>query len=87
MDRFFINIDKQVLSDLRKRLAATRWVDEIDNEKWATGTNKDYLQSLCSYWEHDFDWERQEKFWININTTKRPLIIWEFILFIKKARA
>jgi pimeloyl-ACP methyl ester carboxylesterase len=62
MDTFFVNIDKQVLSDLRKRLAATRWVDEIDNEKWAAGTSKNYLRSLCVYWEHDFDWERQEKF-------------------------
>jgi pimeloyl-ACP methyl ester carboxylesterase len=62
MDPFFVNIDKQVLSDLQKRLAATRWVDEFDNEKWETGTNKSYLQDLCSYWKQDFDWKWQENF-------------------------
>lgn len=84
MDPFFVNIDKQVLSDLQKRLAATRWVDEFDNEKWETGTNKSYLQDLCSYWEQDFDWKDKRIFSTHSNTIRPPSIIWEFILYIKR---
>lgn len=59
---FNINIDETVLADLRSRLAATRWPDEIDNEKWEYGTSMSYLKELCDYWQHQFDWRGQEAY-------------------------
>lgn len=60
--RFQINIKKDVLHDLQKRLASTRWTNEIENDKWQTGTSKAYLQKLCKYWQNNFDWKKQEAY-------------------------
>lgn len=58
---FTINISQDVLSDLRQRLAATRWIDEFDNADWKAGTNKAYLQEFCDYWQNGFDWDQQQQ--------------------------
>lgn len=59
---FSIHIDEAVLADLRQRLTATRWPDEIDGAKWAYGTNEAYLKELCTYWATEFDWRKQETY-------------------------
>ena len=64
---FSVNIKQNTLDDLKSRLGATRWTDDIDNDKWETGTNKTYLKKLCKYWENDFDWNKQENY---LNTFK-----------------
>ena len=56
-----IKIDDEVLTDLRQRLAATRWPDEIPGSGWDYGMNLDYLKELVDYWLHSFDWQAQEK--------------------------
>lgn len=61
-DKFEISVDPIVIDDLKKRLAATRWTDEIDNKDWKYGTNEEYLKTLCSYWQNEFDWTKQEAF-------------------------
>jgi pimeloyl-ACP methyl ester carboxylesterase len=62
MQHYNININRSVLDDLKARINATRWADEIDNEKWEYGTNKKYLQELCNYWKTDFNWKAQEDY-------------------------
>lgn len=57
-----ISIDSSILNDLRHRLAKTRWINDITNDNWETGTNTTYLKELCSFWEHEFDWEKNETF-------------------------
>lgn len=57
---FTIAIQQQTLDDLRERLAKTRWPDEIDGADWAYGTNLDYIKELTDYWQHQFDWRKQE---------------------------
>jgi pimeloyl-ACP methyl ester carboxylesterase len=59
---FTINIAQPVIDDMRARLAATRWPDEIDNDDWAMGANKTYLKSLYKYWQHGFDWGKQQAY-------------------------
>jgi microsomal epoxide hydrolase len=58
---FNVEIAQQVLDDLQRRLANTRWTDEIDNADWSRGANLAYLQSLVRYWKTDFDWRAQEQ--------------------------
>ena len=57
---FQINIPQPVIDDLKARLAATRWVPEIDTTEWKKGTPANYLQELCQYWQKDYDWKQQE---------------------------
>ena len=61
-ESFNIDIDQSILDDLKKRIANTRWSDEIENSKWEHGTNKTYLEELCDYWQHKFDWKKQEEY-------------------------
>ncbi len=57
---FAINIPDDVLSDLRDRLARTRYPEPTPGQRWAAGTDPDYLRELVEYWRHGFDWRAQE---------------------------
>lgn len=59
---FNIQISQSALDDLKNRIAATRWPDEIENSRWEYGTNKEYINSLCNYWQKEFDWQKQEAY-------------------------
>jgi pimeloyl-ACP methyl ester carboxylesterase len=60
VDPFTICVPQPVLDDLRARLTATRWPDELPDTGWVQGTSLDYLVSLASTWAHGFDWRAQE---------------------------
>ena len=57
---FQINVPQAVLDDLQKRLARTRWTDEVEGVGWDYGTNLDYLKELVDYWQHQYDWRKHE---------------------------
>src|SRR5688500_6578662 len=59
---FQINIQQSVLDQLNSKLASTLWTDEIENSDWEYGTNKTYLRELCNYWQHHFDWRKQDEY-------------------------
>jgi pimeloyl-ACP methyl ester carboxylesterase len=57
---FKIAVDDAALHDLKRRLDATRWPDEILDSNWAFGTNLQYLKGLVDYWRSEYDWRAQE---------------------------
>jgi pimeloyl-ACP methyl ester carboxylesterase len=57
---FKIAIPQSTLNDLHERLARTRWPDEVEGAGWSYGTNLDSLKSLVAYWQHEYDWRKQE---------------------------
>ena len=60
-ERFEIAIPDSTLTDLRDRLARTRFAEDLANDQWAYGTNGAYLAELVRYWRESFDWRAQEK--------------------------
>ncbi|MBI4595282.1 MAG: epoxide hydrolase [Candidatus Tectomicrobia bacterium] len=58
---FIANIPEPSLEDLRRRLEATRWPDEIPGTGWRYGANLSYLKELVTYWREHFDWRKQEQ--------------------------
>ncbi|MDX6606576.1 MAG: hypothetical protein QOD14_1116, partial [Solirubrobacterales bacterium] len=58
---FSIQIAARTLDDLRGRLRATRWPDEVPDSGWDYGTNLGYLKKLVAYWGDVFDWREQER--------------------------
>lgn len=44
---FTVAIPEETLTDLRERLARTRWSGDFANPQWEYGTNRDYLSSLA----------------------------------------
>src|ERR1700724_2182418 len=57
---FNIDIPQATLNDLRERLARTRWPDEVEGAGWDYGTNLQYMKELAYYWQHQYDWRKQE---------------------------
>ena len=57
---FRVEIPQAALSDLRQRLARTRFPDEIPGVGWSRGVPLDYLRGLAQYWADGFDWREQE---------------------------
>jgi len=63
VESFKIAVDDAVLSDLKMRLARTRWPDEIDGAGWDYGVPVAYMKELVDYWQSKFDWREQERKW------------------------
>jgi pimeloyl-ACP methyl ester carboxylesterase len=57
---FRLQVPDEAISDLKRRLAATRFPDEPPLEPWSTGTGLAYLKDLVEYWRTGFDWRAQE---------------------------
>jgi hypothetical protein len=57
---FSIQIEEDVLTDLKARIHATRWPDSIPGVDWEQGTDLKYLQSSLRYWADTFDWREVE---------------------------
>lgn len=53
---FTIAIPQAELDDLRKRLAATRWPDELDDAGWDYGIPLATTQELAARWQEGYDW-------------------------------
>jgi epoxide hydrolase len=58
---FHISVPDADLTDLRERLTRTRWPDEIDGAGWDYGIPLDYMQDVCAYWAHEYDWRERER--------------------------
>ncbi|MFB7301317.1 epoxide hydrolase family protein [Streptomyces rubiginosohelvolus] len=60
MHPFRIAIPQAQLDDLRRRLDATRWPDELPGVGWDRGVPLGYLKELTEYWRTSFDWRAAE---------------------------
>ena len=58
---FSIQIEDEILSDLRERIRHTRWPDQAPGNAWEQGTDLGYLKQLLAYWVDEFDWRAQER--------------------------
>lgn len=56
IEPFVVDIPAAVIADLRDRLRATRWPDQLAGTGWDYGTDLEYLRGLCEYWVDGFDW-------------------------------
>ncbi|MGA8360714.1 MAG: epoxide hydrolase family protein [Candidatus Dormiibacterota bacterium] len=61
VEPFHIDIDDGVLSDLRRRLLATRWPVAAPGPAWEQGTDLAYLKGLLDDWSGGFDWRAEER--------------------------
>lgn len=59
IDPFRIEIPQAELDELRQRLLATRWPDDLGDD-WQRGTKPSALRTLVDYWANEFDWRAVE---------------------------
>lgn len=60
MRPFRIDVPQDVLDDLRRRLTATRWPEEVPGLGWSRGVPLAYLKDLAEYWRTQYDWRAAE---------------------------
>lgn len=77
IEPFSVDIDERVVDELRARLRAARWPDQIPEIGWAQGTEREYLRAFVSYWCERFDWPARQR-WLN----EFPHFTWEGIHFV-----
>lgn len=53
---FTPHLSQAILSDLRRRLSATRWPAVIGGDDWLYGVPVGWLKDMISYWATDWDW-------------------------------
>src|SRR5947199_9248680 len=61
VDPFAGSVPDAVLTDLRERIARTRWPDAAPGEAWSQGVDVDYLRDLLAYWADGFGWRAAER--------------------------
>ena len=57
---FRIETSEAELTDLKRRLLATRWPDAETVEDWTQGIPLDYVKEVCDYWATEYDWRATE---------------------------
>ena len=57
---FRIDVADEVLDDLRRRLAQTRWPEAELVDDWSQGAPLAWIQDMCNYWADGYDWRSRE---------------------------
>ena len=57
---FRAEADKELLHDLRERLARVAWPEEVDGGDWSHGVPVAWMRDLTTYWREGFDWRAVE---------------------------
>jgi pimeloyl-ACP methyl ester carboxylesterase len=61
IEPFHIDIPQAQLDDLDRRLAATRWPDELPGAGRQRGVPLGEMRDLAGYWREGYDWRQQER--------------------------
>ena len=61
MGPFILDVPEQDLTDLRARLARTRWPDRETVPDTSQGPRLDKVRALVDYWRDGYDWRRAER--------------------------
>jgi hypothetical protein len=57
---FHVQVPDEAITDLRRRIAATRWPPRETVNDRAQGARLDKIQALVRYWGTDYDWRKVE---------------------------
>jgi microsomal epoxide hydrolase len=60
MKPFSVHVPEEILSDLARRLAATRWPDAPPGAGWEQGAPVDHVRALVERWREGFEWRAVE---------------------------
>ena len=58
---FHVNVPEAELTDLRRRIEATRWPDRETVGDASQGVQLATTQALARYWATEYDWRKVEK--------------------------
>ena len=67
MKKFEINIDNEIINDIKDSILKFNWDNLPNINNWDMGINKYILKDLCDYWISKYNWKRVEKDLNNLN--------------------
>ena len=57
---FKLQVPDSVLTDLNRRLADTRWPDQLPGTSWEYGADIKKVRELATYWQTQYNWRKHE---------------------------
>src|ERR1700745_2700342 len=57
---FKIHVPDSTLADLHRRLAETKWPDQLPGTSWEYGADIKMVREVADYWQKTFSWREQE---------------------------
>ncbi len=60
VEKYSIHVEDEVLDDLKRRLEATRFPDQIPDTGWDYGAELTFVQQIVGYWRDKYDWRAAE---------------------------
>lgn len=60
IEPFRCDVPQSILDDMKARLQRTRLPDQLTDAGWDYGTERSFLDRLCTYWHDEFDWRSAE---------------------------
>ncbi|MBW7454219.1 epoxide hydrolase N-terminal domain-containing protein, partial [Paenibacillus sepulcri] len=57
---FYVNVPEAELTELRRRIYATKWPDRETVADASQGVQLSTIQELARYWASDYDWRKCE---------------------------
>src|SRR6188474_2101630 len=57
---FRVEVAEEALTDLRRRIKATRLPEKETVADFSQGVQLDFIQALASYWATEYDWRKVE---------------------------
>jgi len=67
IEPFSLPFSAEAVADLQRRIAQTRWPDEVLGSEWEYGCDQQFVRELSSYWKESFDWKRQLELMANFH--------------------
>ncbi|MBJ56822.1 MAG: epoxide hydrolase [Rickettsiales bacterium] len=61
MHSYQINIEKDKVKNIIKRIRNYPWDKTLNVKSWEMGTNKKELKGICDYWTTKYSWKKEEK--------------------------
>jgi epoxide hydrolase len=57
---FTLHVPDAILGDLNRRLASTKWPDQLPGTSWEYGADIKKVRELADYWQTGFNWRAEE---------------------------
>ena len=78
---FHINVPETELTELRRRIVATKWPEKETVTDTTQGVQLATMQALARYWATEYDWRKVEARMNAYHTSLRRSTDWTFISF------
>ncbi len=79
--QFHVSVPEAELTEMRRRIKATRWPERETVADQSQGVQLATMQALARYWASEYDWRKVERGSMPCRSSSSRSMGWTFILF------